>query len=109
MHMYPWVRREGSSDPSTEPGRTASPGRNPEVFGLRRPDVFTLHLGVMLGPEWANWMDGVEILNRNDGSGMLTALVPDQARLFGLLLKVRDLGIPLLGLYPASSLPRRAE
>jgi hypothetical protein len=109
MHMYPWVRRETPSAPSTESNAARSPVHAPDSPGLRRPDVFTLHLGVMLGPEWANWMDGVEILNRNDGSGMLTALVPDQARLFGLLLKVRDLGIPLLGLYPASSLPLRAE
>lgn len=81
----------------------------PETWELRRPDVFTLHLGARVGPEWSDWLDGAEILGRADGSAMVTAYVPDQARLFGLLLRVRDLGIPLLGLYPASACPRRGR
>lgn len=76
-------------------------------MNTQSPDVFTLHLGAPLGPEWSDWIDGVEVLGRSDGSAMLTAHVVDQARLFGLLLRVRDLGIPLLGLYPASAVPRR--
>lgn len=97
--------------PSADTGRPASEPSGSAVragiTGLRRPDVFTLHLGAALDTAWSEWMDGVEILERADGSSMLTAYAPDQAGLFGLLLRVRDLGIPLLGLYPASALPPR--
>jgi hypothetical protein len=91
-----------------EPGNTHS-GSAPlaEIMGLRRPDVFTLHLGAAMDAAWAEHLDGVEILSRADGSSMLTAYTPDQASLFGLVLRIRDLGVPLLGLYPASALPRR--
>ncbi len=98
---------DSAESPADRPGASeaaAPTGRGTPAPGLRRPDVYTLHLGEKLGPEWSDWMEELEILNRNDGSGMLTARIPDQARLFGLLLKVRDLRIPLLGLYPASSL-----
>jgi hypothetical protein len=91
-----------------EPGRAHS-GFAPwaDITGLRRPDVFTLHLGAAMDAAWAEHLDGVEILSRADGSSMLTAYTPDQASLFGLVLRIRDLGVPLLGLYPASALPRR--
>lgn len=103
---------DGPGYPSPDPSgpRTGRPGAAlPEAWGLRRPDVFTLHLGAHVGPEWSEWLDGVEILGRADGSAMITAYVPDQAQLFGLLLRVRDLGVPLLGLYPASANPRRGR
>lgn len=76
-------------------GETAAPDG-------RDASVFTIHVGAALGREWTHWLAGAEILERNDGSGLITAQVADQSMLFGLLLRIRDLGIPLLGLYPCS-------
>lgn len=70
------------------------------------PTVYTIHVGAALGPKWEEWLDGSQVLSRDDGTGMVTAVVRDQAMLLGLLNRIRDLGIPLLGLYPASE--RRA-
>lgn len=86
---------------SREPDSTA---QAPDGSSVQR-DVFTLHVGAVLAPEWAEWFDGSEIRAREDGTGLITAAVRDQAMLFGLLLRVRDLRIPLLGLYPGRDLP----
>lgn len=69
------------------------------------PEIYTIHLGAPLGPEWAEWYAGSETLDRGDGTGLIIAQVRDQAMLFGLLLRIRDLGIPLLGLYPGHDIP----
>ncbi len=50
-----------------------------------------------LGQEWADWFDGV-VVARKDGATLLTCDVPDQAALYGLLRKLRDLGMPLLSI-----------
>jgi hypothetical protein len=62
--------------------------------------VYSIHVGAVLGPRWTEWFAGSEIIPREDGSGIIVAEVRDQAMLFGLLLRIRDLGIPLLGIYP---------
>ena len=64
------------------------------------PDVYTIHVGVVLASQWAEWFADAEIAACADGTGRITAAVRDQAMLFGLLLRVRDLGIPLVGVYP---------
>jgi hypothetical protein len=43
-----------------------------------------------------NWFDGLTITLEENGDTLLTGPVVDQAALYGLLRKVRDLGMPLL-------------
>jgi hypothetical protein len=43
-----------------------------------------------------NWFEGLTITLEEDGDTLLTGPVVDQAALYGLLRKVRDLGMPLL-------------
>lgn len=62
--------------------------------------VYTIHVGAVLGPEWSEWFDGADIVGRADGTGLVTVMVRDEAMLFGLLNRIRDLRVPLLGLYP---------
>ena len=49
---------------------------------------------------WSAWFDGLSISNGANGEGVLAGLIPDQAALFGLLAKIRDLGLPLIALQP---------
>lgn len=49
-----------------------------------------------LGDEWADWFDGLAIVREGEGVSLLTCLVADQAALFGILKRVRDLGMPLI-------------
>ena len=45
---------------------------------------------------WSAWFDGLAITPTPDGGTLLTADLADQAALHGVLIKVRDLGLPLL-------------
>jgi hypothetical protein len=49
-----------------------------------------------LRPQWTDWFEGLAITLEEGGNTLLTGPVIDQAALYGLLRKVRDLGMPLL-------------
>jgi hypothetical protein len=63
-----------------------------------RPKVYQIRLKGHLGEQWANWFDGLTISMAENGDTLLTGPVADQAALFGLLRKVRDVGIPLVAI-----------
>ncbi len=48
-----------------------------------------------LEARWSQWFNGMEIRNLPDGESILSGTVVDQAALHGLLIKIRDLGLPL--------------
>lgn len=68
--------------------------------GLKRdaaqPTVYQIRIKGHLGRQWTNWFEGLSITLEENGETLLTGPVLDQAALFGLLKKVRDLGMPLL-------------
>lgn len=43
-----------------------------------------------------DWFEGLTVTLAENGETLLTGEVADQAALYGLLKKVRDLGIPLI-------------
>ena len=49
-----------------------------------------------LDDRWAEWFEGLTITLEESGDTLLTGPVPDQAALFGLLRRVRDLGMQLI-------------
>jgi hypothetical protein len=49
-----------------------------------------------LDGQWADWFDGMSITLEEDGTTLLSGPVPDQPALYGLLRRVRDLGLPLV-------------
>jgi hypothetical protein len=49
-----------------------------------------------LDDRWADWFEGLAITLSDNGETLLSGPVVDQAALYGLLRKVRDLGLPLL-------------
>lgn len=49
-----------------------------------------------LSPQWADWFGDATVSLEDNGETLLTCTVVDQAALYGLLRKVRDLGIPLI-------------
>ena len=60
------------------------------------PLVYQIRLKGHLGPHWSSWFEGLTITALDNGEMLLTGPVIDQAALYGVLAKVRDLGIPLL-------------
>ncbi len=70
-----------------------------ELHPKHDPDgilVYQVRLKGHLGPEWTDWFWGLAITLEEDGETLLTGPIADQAALYGLLKKVRDLGIPLV-------------
>jgi len=45
---------------------------------------------------WSGWFDGLTVTAHNDGTTVIHGHVTDQAALFGLLQKLRDIGLPLV-------------
>jgi hypothetical protein len=61
-----------------------------------QPMVYQIRLKGHLGGQWTDWFEGLTITLEDNGDTLLTGPVADQAALFGLLRKVRDLGLPLV-------------
>lgn len=51
-----------------------------------------------LDDQWTYWFSGMAIALEDDGNTLLTGSISDQVALFGLLKRIRDLGIPLVSL-----------
>jgi hypothetical protein len=45
---------------------------------------------------WSEWFNGMDIQNLSGGEAVLCGPVIDQAALHGLLIKIRDIGLPLI-------------
>lgn len=58
--------------------------------------VYEIRLQGHLEARWRAWFAGFAIQLAPQGETVLTGPVADQAALFGVLRKVRDLGLPLL-------------
>jgi hypothetical protein len=61
-----------------------------------QPMVYQIRLKGHLGYQWTDWFEGLTLTLEDNGETLLTGPVVDQAALYGLLRKVRDLGMPLL-------------
>jgi hypothetical protein len=61
-----------------------------------QPMVYQIRIKGHLGRDWTDWFGGLTITLEDNGDTLLTGPVVDQAALYGLLRKVRDVGMPLL-------------
>lgn len=61
-----------------------------------QPDVYQIRIKGHLDSQWTNWFEGLTITLEDNGDTLLTGPVIDQAALYGLLKKVRDLSMPLV-------------
>lgn len=65
--------------------------------------LYQIRIKDHLGPEWADCFEGLTITLQENGETLLTGQVVDQAALYGLLKRVRDLGMVLLSINPVES------
>ncbi len=49
-----------------------------------------------LGPEWADWFEGLELKPIEDGQMLLAGRILDQAALIGVLIRLNRLNLALL-------------
>ena len=64
--------------------------------GYHGPGQYEIRLKGHLDARWAAWFDGLTITRDSDGTTIIHGPVADQAALYGLLQKTRDLGLPLI-------------
>jgi hypothetical protein len=58
--------------------------------------VYDIRVKGHLDGSWSEWFDGLQITNSENGVAVLSGEIVDQAALHGVLVKVRDLGLPLI-------------
>ncbi len=68
-------------------------------------EYFEIRLKGQLDRSWSEWFEGLAIDYEGSDKTLLRGSLADQAALFGVLLKIRDLGLTLLSVNsPLSNL-----
>lgn len=49
-----------------------------------------------LGESWSAWFEGMNIRHEESGETVLSGTLVDEAALHGVLMRIRDLGLPLV-------------
>ena len=62
-----------------------------------------------LPQHWSAWLEGLTISHDPNGETLLSGSLRDQSALFGVVMKVRDLGLTLLSVNPIDGEPPRSE
>jgi hypothetical protein len=52
---------------------------------------------------WSDWFDGLTITHTDQDETVLTGSIVDQTALYGLLSKLRNLGLPLVSVNPSET------
>ena len=76
---------------------------NKRVHIPDKPSIYQIRISGHLDCKWSDWFDGMVITLEKDGDTLLTGPVADQAALYGLFKKVRDLGMTLVSVNPVLS------
>ncbi len=58
---------------------------------------------------WQSWFAGLQIEHEAAGTTVLSGFLPDQAALYGVLLKIQRLGLALLGIESNEMLPQASD
>ncbi len=68
------------------------------------PARYEIRVAEHLAERWARWFDGLEIIHdAESGETLLRGEMMDQPALFGVLGKVRDLGLTLISVQRLST------
>ncbi len=59
-------------------------------------DTYRFRVKGHLDDRWSDWFGGLAIHLQEDGTSVLIRPVVDQAALHGVIIRIRDLGLPLL-------------
>src|SRR5262245_29803402 len=62
-----------------------------------RPALYEIRVqGRLSGERWSQWFDNLAVATGDDGETVLYGEIADQAALYGLLARLRDLALPLV-------------
>jgi hypothetical protein len=69
------------------------------MMGNREPaasEFYEIRIKGHLDSGWSVWFDGMAVTMEENGETALAGPILDQPALYGVLAKIRDLGLPLL-------------
>ena len=78
---------------------------HPSTQDPYKPERYEIRIKGHLDDQWADWFGGLSIRLEENGSTLLSGPVVDQSALYGLLKKVRDLGMALVSVNPVQPDP----
>jgi hypothetical protein len=64
-------------------------------IGLTKAAQYEIRVQGVLDPRWQTWFEGMTIATHDDET-VLSGTVVDQVALHSLLMRIRDLGLPLI-------------
>ena len=60
------------------------------------PEFYEIVIGGHLDQRWSDWFAGLRLTHLKDSQTLLFGSLPDQAALFGLIERIRDLNLKLI-------------
>jgi len=66
------------------------------------PITYSIKLKGRLSQEWSEWLEAMTIDYEGENETIVKVEILDQSALFGLLKKIRDLGLPLISINQIS-------
>ena len=76
---------------------------------VQPPARYRIRIRGHLDPVWSTWFDSLTVTQADDGTTELAGPLADQAALFGLLARLRDLGATLLLVEHMTAEPRQPD
>jgi hypothetical protein len=62
----------------------------------RMSDTCEIVVNGQLDPNWSEWLEGLTITHNDKGQTVISGRVRDQAALYGILTKMRDMALFLI-------------
>jgi hypothetical protein len=65
--------------------------------------VYTIRVRGHLDERLLHWLNEAQVINQPNGEAVLMTTIADQTELYSVLIKMRDLGLPLIALCEQTS------
>ena len=67
-----------------------------------RPAIYEIRVQGKLDARWSRWFANMQIIPQPNGECLLTGSIADQAALYGVVSRMRDLGLVLISVHRVS-------
>jgi hypothetical protein len=65
-------------------------------MATNRAEYYEIRVRGQLDSHWSGWFEGLTLTPLGNGETLIAGPIQDQAALYGILAKIRDLGLHLL-------------
>ncbi len=67
------------------------------------PEYYEIKVRGHLDPHWSGWFAGLKLTTLDGDETLLSGTLPDQAALYGLIERMRDLNLTLISVHHSAS------